>query len=747
MTQSGTDQTLKPQAAPGFGGSRGGGDQLISVLDVIHIVRQHWLIGGFCSVIVAVSVGSLLLMMPPQYRAQSSLVIELDTENIIDVQEVVSSGVRNHNMLVSYMNTHIERLRSRSMAETVIAALDPEMGARFLEGYVGPLEMFDSSKKLPDAAGLLAKKAIEVTWGTQSQAIQIIITHNDPAVAQAVANLYVNQYIQYKAKLRSKATSEAVTFLGQEVEELREKLAIREMALQEYRKEKNLVTAKGGESIISQNLTQWSEAVTNARVRLSGVDSRLEQIRLAGNELTALMNIPFVGGRDYVKEIYAQLQELRRESQVLSETYLSRHPKVVGNQASQTAVTGALSQAIEHARQEVAVEHDTIVGELKDLETRLNETKVEALQMELDLIDYRVLERKVERLRLTYETLSARYSETTIAERMNLNTIRTLDFAVLPTSPVWPDHKKIALVSFCLAGMCFVAVPLGLELLDFRVKTFADIETYVGKQLIGHLFNFPGKSKEALVKAVLENDEDLQEPFRAIYSGLRLKLKFGRKAVSLVLTSSMPSEGKSFVASNIAATFSMHKYKVLLVDCDLRRPTLYRNFGKSNEAGVIKWMLHSQSMPVAQSLVHSPELGISAISNNLDLLCAGGATNCPTEVLGDSRFYDLVAALKEAYDVIIFDTPPVGLFPDATIVADHAMATLFVTRQNQITRQKLRYAVNMMDRTDAPVVGVVFNGLKDTRSVVGFGRYGGSYYGYGYEKDATQYKKYYNQDK
>ena len=747
MTQSGTDQTLKPQAAPGFGGSRGGGDQLISVLDVIHIVRQHWLIGGFCSVIVAVSVGSLLLMMPPQYRAQSSLVIELDTENIIDVQEVVSSGVRNHNMLVSYMNTHIERLRSRSMAETVIAALDPEMGARFLEGYVGPLEMFDSSKKLPDAAGLLAKKAIEVTWGTQSQAIQIIITHNDPAVAQAVANLYVNQYIQYKAKLRSKATSEAVTFLGQEVEELREKLAIREMALQEYRKEKNLVTAKGGESIISQNLTQWSEAVTNARVRLSGVDSRLEQIRLAGNELTALMNIPFVGGRDYVKEIYAQLQELRRESQVLSETYLSRHPKVVGNQASQTAVTGALSQAIEHARQEVAVEHDTIVGELKDLETRLNETKVEALQMELDLIDYRVLERKVERLRLTYETLSARYSETTIAERMNLNTIRTLDFAVLPTSPVWPDHKKIALVSFCLAGMCFVAVPLGLELLDFRVKTFADIETYVGKQLIGHLFNFPGKSKEALVKAVLENDEDLQEPFRAIYSGLRLKLKFGRKAVSLVLTSSMPSEGKSFVASNIAATFSMHKYKVLLVDCDLRRPTLYRNFGKKNDAGVIKWMQDSKTLLTAESIVQSPELGISAISNNLDLLCAGGATNCPTEVLGDSRFYDLVAALKEAYDVIIFDTPPVGLFPDATIVADHAMATLFVTRQNQITRQKLRYAVNMMDRTDAPVVGVVFNGLKDTRSVVGFGRYGGSYYGYGYEKDATQYKKYYNQDK
>jgi capsular exopolysaccharide synthesis family protein len=746
MTQVGTDQTLKPQAIPKGGDHSSGGDQLISVLDVIHIVRQHWLIGGFCSVVVAVSVGSLLLMMPPQYRAESSLVIELDTENIIDVQEVVSSGVRNHNLLVSYMNTHIERLQSRSMAETVIAALEPEMADRFLEGYVGPLEQFDASRELPDAAGLLVNKAIEVTWETESQAIQIIITHNDPGVAQVVANQYVDQYIQYKAKLRSKATGEAVSFLGQEVEELRMKLATREMALQEYRKEKNLVTAKRGESIISQKLTQWSEAVTAARVRLSGVESRLEQIRLAGDELSALMNIPFVGGRDDVKEIYAQLQELRREAQVLSETYLSRHPKMVGNQASQAAVSAALSQAIEQARQEVSVEHDTIAGELKDMEARLNETKAEALQMELDLIDYRMLERKVERLRLTYEALSARYSETTIAERMNLNAIRALDFAVLPTSPVWPDNKKIAVVSVSLAGMCFVTVPLALVFLDFRVRTFADIETYVGKQLIGHLLDYSGKNDKALVKAVLENDEDLQEPFRAIYSSLRLKLKFGREAVSLVLTSSMPSEGKSFVASNIAATFAMHKYKVLLVDCDLRRPALHRNFGMDNEAGIIRWVLESEAM-TTEKIIHSPELGISAISPYLDLLTAGGVTTCPTEVLGDPRFSDLVSALQETYDVIIFDTPPVGLFPDATVIADHAMATLFVTRQNKVTRQKLRYSVSVMDRSDARVVGVVFNGLKDVNSVVGHGRQGGSYYGYGYEKDAKHYKEYYHQKK
>ena len=425
---------FKSQRSQAAAGSRGGSDSLISLLDIFQIVRRHWQFGAACGLIVAVAVGAYLLMQPRQYRAESSLVIELATENIIDVKEVLNTNVQNNNMLASIMNTHIKRLQSRALADTVMAALEPEMGDRFLEGYVGSLAEFDATKELPDAVGLLLKQALEVNWEEESQAIQIVITHSDPEVAQAVANQYVDQYIQYKAEVRSKSTGDAVSFLGQEVEELRLDLVEREMILQEYRDEKNLVTAERGESIVAQNLTQWSQAVTNARVRLAGVESRLAQIRLAENQLAALMNIPFVGGRADVKVIYAQLQELRREAQVMSATYLNRHPQMVQNLASQASVTEALSQAIEQARQEVSVEYHTVVAELKDLETSLAETKQEALQVELDLIEYRMLDRQVERLRLAYDALSTRYSDTTIAKRMDLNSVRARLVIVIPLS-------------------------------------------------------------------------------------------------------------------------------------------------------------------------------------------------------------------------------------------------------------------------------------------------------------------------
>ena len=736
---------LKSQRSHNAGASRGGSDSLISLLDIFQIVRRHWQFGAACGLIVAVAVGAFLLMKPRQYRAESSLVIELAPENIIYVKEVLNTNVQNNSMLVSIMNTHIERLKSRTLANAVLAALDPQMHDRFIEGYVGPLEEFDSTAELPDVVRLLLKKALEVNWEEESQAIQIIINHSDPEVAQAVANQYVDQYIQYKAEVRSKSTGEAISFLGQEVEELRLDLVEREMALQEYRDEKNLVTAVRGESIVSQNLTQWSQAVTNARVRLAGVESRLGQIRLAENQLAALMNIPFIGGRADVKEIYAQLQELRREAQVMNETYLSRHPQMVQNLASQVSVKEALSQAIEQACQEVSVEYHTVVAELKDLEASLAETKQEALQVEMDLIEYRMLDRQVERLRLTYDALSTRHSDTTIAERMDLNTVRVLDLAIIPYNPAWPDHQKIALVMFCLAGVCFVAVPLGFELVDGRLSSFADVESYSNKPLLGDLRHFPMKSLEEMAHAVFRKDIDLLEPFRSIYSSLRMKTDLSAGPLSLVVTSSLPGEGKSFVSCNLAAAFATHNYRVLLVDCDLRRPSLHKAFGAEDEHGLTAWYASLQSGRKTQASPESESLGIVSVHENLSLLTAGKSSDIPTEILGDSKTAALFERLKENFDVVIFDTAPVGLFSDATLVADYADSCIFVARQFKVSRAKARYSIGLMDNLNISVLGVVFNGIRDVTAAVGYGNQASSYYGYGYERNRKKYNEYYDQ--
>jgi polysaccharide biosynthesis transport protein len=721
-----------------------GPEQLISATDVFKIIRHHWKFGAFCGLIVAFIAMVSLLFMPPLYRAHSSILIELSTENIMDVREVMDSGVQNSNLLVSFMNTHIERLKSRAIAEKVFDALNPKTQSAFYTGYIGPLEEYD--KELPDASSLLVKHALQVTWETESQAIQIQISHRDPAVAQVVANTYVQVYMRYRASLREQSTSGAVTFLNEQLKDIRQKLEASEKDLQHFRVKHSLVSLGEGEGIISQKLAQINKAVTDSRIRLLSVQSRISQIEAVGDDLEKLMSISFVGGREEVKAIYAQLQELRREYKVLYGVYLGRHPLIVENLASQGSVLDALWTAIDQARNEVAVDYKTTEGELDSLVERLVATERDSLAMEGRLTEYRVLERNVEVLRNTYDMLSIRYTQMNIAQRMNLNNVRVLDTATKPTRPVWPDEKKIAMASILLGGIFFLAVPLAIEFFDSRVKTFSDIEHYAATQLLGDIHDYPNKSEESLGKAIINQDEDLREPFRAIYGGLRLKLDFNQKPISLIVTSSEPGEGKSFVAANLAATFASHKLRVLLVDCDLRRATLHRFYGLENSSGMLQWVTESHAvLAPGESPASFPELDIRQVAPNLSLLSSGGSSEHATEILGDTRFKNLMEAIKASYEVIIFDTPPAGLFPDATLVADYASATLFVARQLQVTRQKVRYTVNLMGRSSAPVIGAVFNGIKDIGSVVGYGDFEGSYYGYGYNRDTTRYQAYYRE--
>lgn len=717
-------------------------EHLISVSEVVQIIRQHWILGAFCGFVVGAVVIVGLLMMPPVYRAKSSLLIELSTENIMDVQEVLDSSVKNHSLLASFMNTHIERLKSRVIAEQVFNALEPDIQQRFYEGYLGPLDAFE--EELPNAASLMTKNALKVTWESESQAIQIQVSHGDPAVAQAVANTYIKVYMRFKVNLREKSNSGAVLFLSEQIKEIREELESNEQALQDFRLKHSLVSLEAGTGIVSQKLAQINEAVTDARIRLLSVANRIRQVEEAGDDLDQLMGISFVGGRREVKAIYAQLQELRREYKVLDGVYLSRHPLIVENKASQQSVLEALWRAIDQARSEIRVDYKTTEGELNSLMERLGATEGESLAMEGHLIEYRVMERNVEVLRQTYDMLSTRHTQTSIAQRMNLSNVHVLDTATMPSRPAWPDQKKIALAAIFLSGIFFVGVPLSFEFFDPRIKNFSDIEHYANTPLLGDLRFYPHKSEEDLGKAVINQDQDLREPFRAIFGSLRMKMSFNKKPITLIVTSSVPGEGKSFVAANLAATFASHKLKVLMVDCDLRRATLHNFYGLKNTTGILQWVVDSSAvLAEGERPASHPELDIREVAPNLYLLSSGGSSEHATEILGDRRFRDLMKALHSGYDVIVFDTPPVGLFPDATLVADYASATLFVARQHQVSRPKLRYAVNVMGRSSAPVIGAVFNGIKDISSVVGHGSSDGGYYGYGFDKDTTRYQAYY----
>ncbi|MDQ8208211.1 polysaccharide biosynthesis tyrosine autokinase [Coraliomargarita sp. SDUM461003] len=722
--------------------------QFISIMDLFHIIRQRWILGSSFGIVVAALFAFYFLNQTPQYEAEASMVVELNTDNVVNVQEVVESGVQNSSLLETAMNTHIARLRSRTLAQIVVDSLDADQVERLMLAVVGPVEGRDPEVELPDPASLLTEDILRISWLPDSQVLSVRIKLADRHMAKLIADRYVNRYIRLQSELRGQSTDIAVNFLDEQTVELRDRLEKEEGALQKYRAENDLVTVEQNQLIVTERLSELSSAITKTRLRLLGVESRLSQIGSAGEDLDLLMNIALIGGRENVTEIYTELQRLRKEEQVLSKTYLERHPKMVENAASQEAVTAALWTAINQARSEFKGEQQAVTEELASLETKYYEAEQEARRLESLSIEYRVLSRKVEAQRDIFDRVTSRFNETSIAQQMNLTTIRILDLAALPKHAVWPDKKKIGLASVMLCGFFFVGVPFGIEFLDNRLRTFSDIERFVGKPVLGDVRLIKGKSDVEIAELAQTKDDLLGEAFASIYGSLRLSLGQFPSPLSLVVTSSVPSEGKSVIASNLAAELAAHGMKTIVVDCDLRRPSQHRYHNLENKQGLIEW-LHSGA-PVAEDLFADEKLGVQKLgeSGKLFLLSSGGSTTHASAVLEDKRMDTLVSRLKQEFELIIFDTPPVGVFHDATLVADYADHCLFVARQNETTRQKTRHSVAQMDRSKAPVLGVVFNGVKDLRLAAGYGSaadYGyESYsyrYQYGYGKHEDQYQK------
>ncbi|MGB0793478.1 MAG: GumC family protein, partial [Opitutales bacterium] len=482
--------------------------EFISLADLFHIVRQRWILASSSALVVAGLFAIVLLNQTPQYEAEASLVVELSADKVVNVQEVVENSVQNSSLLETAMNTHIERLKSRSMAGRVVDSLTEGQQVQLTEAFTGPLEEIPLNER-PELAGLIIGQMLSIAWLLDSQVLRVRVQHADRHFAKLVADRYVQLYIRSQSALRGESTEQAVEFLDAQTVALKERLEREEAALQAYRTDNDLVTVEQNQQIVTERLSDLSKAITDARVRLVGVESYRQQIAAAGTDLDRIMNLPFVGGKLNVAEIYNELQDLKTEQTILSETYLERHPLMVENAAAQSAVSEALWMAIRQGSQEFSVEEARITEELASLNAELDAAKEESRRLESLAIEYRVLSRKVEAQREIFDRITSRFNETSVSQQINSTTIRILDLAALPREPVWPDAKKIGLAAVLLFGFILVGLPFGIELVDNRLRSFDDIERYVGKAILGDIPLYKARPAETL--AELSQSEDVSE--------------------------------------------------------------------------------------------------------------------------------------------------------------------------------------------------------------------------------------------
>jgi succinoglycan biosynthesis transport protein ExoP len=671
--------------------------------DYYIILRERLWIALPLALLISVGYGYRQMQVTPMYSARATMQFE-KPDTVVAIQGVVDTSVRSDIDL----NTHIEVLRSGMLAAQVRAALTPEEQAILKRAALKRSPPGTD----PNAVGL-DMGSMNPVPSRASFIIGINVTHPDAEAAMIIANKYVDTFMNYLFSKGTSGNQGAVQFLTAQADRLRKESEEADQALQKYMKEKNLLSLDSSINLVTEQLKKASGHRDECRFRLGMIDEKMRQIESFQSANRNLLEISEIGTHFAVAPLKSQLNRLQQEMNLLKERYLERHPSII-NKDNEISVTEVdLAKAITQAIAELKTRQAEAKQSLKTAEEEFARTEKAQIDLGDTSIAFRSLKTEADAKDQNYRALLARLNDTKTVKNIENVPVRPLDRATVNPFPYSPDKAQITRTSIGIGVLVFFAVAVGLSFIDDRVKSAWDVESFIGANLLGIIPDLTSmKDEEKYNLLADEKQVPGVEAFLSVYSSIKIhsKLDFPK---SILVTSTIPGEGKTLISCNVAGSFARHGKKTLLIDGDLRRPMLHRHFKQQNNAGLIPWFESGGAME--GDLATNPTLGIIKIGENLSLLCSGGRSKSPTELLENPLFGQLIQRLKREYDLVMVDSPPLGAVTDSLLIAERIDEVVYVCRFNRAYRKHIRLYMRALRNGKNEVLGVVLNGLSPRR--------------------------------
>lgn len=686
--------------------------------DYIDMFLERWWIGALAGLAAVVLLVVFRPSFEPIYRTEVSLLFESRKDRVLNIQEVVDTSLQT----ATELNTHMEQLRSKTFADYVLSSFTPAEAALIQKPYLDPLR--PESPALPVAHIIQSGFTVFARRGSPILGIQV--SHRSPEAAALVANRIARKYIDYNLDSASSRTNSAIVFLRNQAEETRSQVEAAETALQLYRAKHNLAAIGETQNVVLQKMASLGTALVAAQLDQIDARSLLEKIEEYQRDSRDLLEIPQILASGSVGSLHASLVGLLSRRTMLAERYLARHPRAKQNELEIAETRRILAESIAKAVADLRA-RDEVAGQyVRHLQAEMLGSEAQARELDKISVDYKFLEQDANAKRTTYARIMDRLTEATITSQMANTNIAVFDPAWVPDAP--SDTGAVAVVAKAsAAGLgLLVLLPLGLGLLDSRLRTPAQIEDSLREPLLGVVKKMPRLSESERAQVFrLQKNRDIAEAYRGIFSEIEMRstLAFPK---AIIVTSSIPAEGKSLLSSNLAAVFASHKRRTLLVDCDLRRPTLHRYFNLKPALGWVDWL---ETDPALR-----PELpeGIIPVGDHLDLLPAGRGAARPTELLDQLGRRETLYPLFNHYDLVLFDTPPAAIFPDALLLARCCHEMIYVCRYRTVRPAVVRKVLDRFHAADVAVLGVVLNQLPGNKArehgYHGYGTQSADYY-------------------
>lgn len=697
-----------------------------STVDLHGIARvlldKSWLIVS-CVVLAVVAAALYVEEAPRVYEAVTTVQVEQEDAKIVKAESVVSEDMRGLDVL----NTVAQKLCNTALLQQVLETnrLLPPEGVQVASGFKA-LTREEILKKFA--------RNLKTTLRRNTRLIDVAVRNTDPRLAARLANSLVEDYLGQDALAQHNTTAGANKFLQDEAERQKKKLEASEKALQDYRRKVGAVSLQVGtvsekqsQDIISPQLQDLNQRLTQGKANLVQAKGAYEDSLKMSTNIEELLSYPGIVTDPDVAQISLEVARHENDLVVIRQRYREKHPKYILAVASLEGLKQQLATTVLKVRarlqESLRITYENALTTQHGLEAQLQDTVTNAMQLGDVAVQFNVLSREVESDKAQFDSIISRLGETKVEAQIAPERIRVIQPALVPELAASPKTKLV----FALAILGGLVVGLGasiaLESINTSFRTAEEAEHFLTLPVLGTV---PRMAKNEVGKNKLVAAEDSTSTAAEVFRTLRTTLSLlGREKdrKTYLFTSSLPSEGKTFTSLNYSVSLAQQGLRTLLVDIDLRRPSVEAFFtGKHQHLpGVTDYFLgRAKFNDVCVPHQEFPKFF---------WVPSGRSVPNPSELLMQSDFQQLLNEGLADFDRIVFDTAPLLPVSDTLLLVTKVQTVVLVVQSCKTSRKAVEHSVQLLNKANAPIGGIVLNLLPNRRFS---GYYYSYYHGYGY---------------
>lgn len=732
-------------------------DERLYIRRMWRAIRKRKLVVIVIAVIVTAVVTVEVFRSKSIYQASTTIAIEKENRTLVQSGDlIVQTDESDDTYYVAIgMKTKIRLLQSRPLLEDVVVNLKLDQNPGFMEittqkSYLEAIKTIgsrfrgqhDATSSTAVAETPISASAGELARSRQESArlspyvdvlasnltaepladtrmLVISFTHTDPSLAANIVDNVAQVFMQRSFENKTERYSSTSGWLDKSTREFKARVEEADQNLVNYSKANNIYSLEGKENLATDKLTRLHDQATRAQTERMLKESLFQEVK-AGR----VAQLPEAFSDPKTNDLQKKLGELTTEVSQLDVTYGPKNFRVIEKKQQIAAIQQQISESRAALEEKLKADYERSLRDEASLQAALNLAKTEAAQQNQAAIQFNILKQEVETTKALYKDFLQKTNQAKIQEHEQHGSMKMIDPPQVPTAPIGPNRMRTIVIGLLMSLLAGVGLVFVLEYLDNTVKTVEDVSRYTQLPALSVIPAISGRRKSALLagsngkkklapqiglvqsgsdKLVsLDSRSSVAEAYRVLRTSVLLS-SVDRPPKTILITSGQPGEGKTTTVVNTAISLAQLGAKVLIVDCDLRKPAVHKVLGLGNQRGLTT--LFSSGTPIERVI---QKLSIA----NVSVLPSGPIPPNPSEMISSAKMKRMLSALEEIYDHIIIDSPPLLRVTDPVILSTLVDGVILVVHGGKSTREVVRRTRQELSLAGARIFGVVLNNVE-----------------------------------